>query len=89
MRDAGLSAKAWMDVNNNDYASVREVMEGYASCTVVYCTVVYCTVLQVRQLDRHRAAQGRPVLRRQDWSRQRNAAIFFNNLLSAKQTYIS
>ena len=31
MRDAGLSAKAWMDVNNNDYASVREVMEGYAS----------------------------------------------------------
>ena len=66
MRDAGLSAKAWMDVNNNDYASVREVMEGYASCTVVYCTVVYCTVLQVRQLDRHRAAQGRPVLRRQD-----------------------
>ena len=35
MRDAGLSAKAWMDVNNNDYASVREVMEGYASCTVL------------------------------------------------------
>ena len=66
MRDAGLSAKAWMDVNNNDYASVREVMEGYASCTVLYCTVLYCTVLQVRQLDRHRAAQGRPVLRRQD-----------------------
>ena len=45
MRDAGLSAKAWMDVNNNDYASVREVMEGYASCTVLYCTVVYCNVL--------------------------------------------
>ena len=45
MRDAGLSAKAWMDVNNNDYASVREVMEGYASCTVLYCTVLYCTVL--------------------------------------------
>ena len=66
MRDAGLSAKAWMDVNNNDYAAVREVMEGYASCTVLYCTVLYCTVLQVRQLDRHRAAQGRPVLRRQD-----------------------
>ena len=43
MRDAGLSAKAWMDVNNNDYASVREVMEGYASCTVVYCTVLFCT----------------------------------------------
>ena len=48
MRDAGLSAKAWMDVNNNDYASVREVMEGYASCTVLYCTVLLCTVLYCR-----------------------------------------
>ena len=33
MRDAGLSAKAWMDVNNNDYNAVREVMEGYAKWT--------------------------------------------------------
>ena len=33
MRDAGLSAKAWMDVNNNDYNAVREVMEGYARWT--------------------------------------------------------
>ena len=33
MRDAGLSAKAWMDVNNNDYEAVREVMEGYAKWT--------------------------------------------------------
>ena len=86
MRDAGLSAKAWMDVNNNDYASVREVMEGYASCTVVYCTVVYCTVLQVRQLDRHRAAQGRPVLRRQDYSCQRNDAIFLTTFLLKSYT---
>ena len=33
MRDAGLSAKAWMDVNDNDYNAVREVMEGYAKWT--------------------------------------------------------
>ena len=33
MRDAGLSAKAWMDVNDNDYDKVREVMEGYARWT--------------------------------------------------------
>ena len=33
MRDAGLSAKAWMDVNNNEYAAVREIMEGYAKWT--------------------------------------------------------
>jgi len=33
MRDAGLSAKAWMDVNNNDYEAVKEVMEGYAKWT--------------------------------------------------------
>ena len=30
MRDAGLSAKAWMDVNDNAYDAVKEVMEGYA-----------------------------------------------------------
>ena len=33
MRDAGLSAKAWMDVNDNDYNAVKEVMEGYAKWT--------------------------------------------------------
>ena len=35
MRDAGLSAKAWMDINDNDYDAVREVMEGYASWTSI------------------------------------------------------
>merc|ERR1712029_93160 len=29
MRDAGLSIKAWMDVNDNNYDSVREVLEAY------------------------------------------------------------
>jgi len=33
MRDAGLSAKAWMDINDNDYESVRDAMEGYAKWT--------------------------------------------------------
>ena len=29
MRDAGLSIKAWMDINDNDYSAVKEVLEGY------------------------------------------------------------
>merc|ERR1712013_252714 len=29
MRDAGLSIKAWLDVNDNNYDSVREVLEAY------------------------------------------------------------
>ena len=29
MRDAGLSIKAWMDINDNDYNVVKEVLEGY------------------------------------------------------------
>jgi len=33
MRDAGLSVKAWMDINDNDYDAVREVLEGYAKWT--------------------------------------------------------
>jgi len=33
MRDAGLSAKAWMDINDNDYDAVRDAMEGYAKWT--------------------------------------------------------
>merc|ERR1711973_696032 len=31
MRDAGLSIKAWLDINNNDYNAVRPVLEGYAN----------------------------------------------------------
>ena len=31
MRDAGLSIKAWMDINDNDYNTCREVLEGYMS----------------------------------------------------------
>ena len=46
MRDAGLSAKAWMDVNDNDYDAVREVMEGYAKWTgiVQHKDDQYCDV---------------------------------------------
>merc|ERR1719244_210664 len=33
MRDAGLSIKAWMDINDNDYETVREELEGYARWT--------------------------------------------------------
>merc|ERR1711892_939581 len=33
MRDAGLSAKAWMDINDNDYDAVRDALEGYAKWT--------------------------------------------------------
>ena len=29
MRDAGLSIKAWMDINDNDYNTVRDVLEPY------------------------------------------------------------
>ena len=29
MRDAGLSIKAWMDINDNDYSRVKEVLEKY------------------------------------------------------------
>eukprot|EP00088_Acartia_fossae_P002771 TRINITY_DN11149_c0_g1_i1.p1 TRINITY_DN11149_c0_g1~~TRINITY_DN11149_c0_g1_i1.p1 ORF type:complete len:502 (+),score=142.13 TRINITY_DN11149_c0_g1_i1:33-1538(+) len=30
MRDAGLSIKAWLDINNNDYGKVQPVLEAYA-----------------------------------------------------------
>jgi glucoamylase len=30
MRDAGLSIKAWIDINDNDYNKVRDALEGYA-----------------------------------------------------------
>merc|ERR1719348_663699 len=33
MRDAGLSIKAWMDINDNNYETVREELEGYARWT--------------------------------------------------------
>merc|ERR1712123_55321 len=33
MRDAGLSIKAWMDINDNDYEKVRDALEGYAKWT--------------------------------------------------------
>ena len=29
MRDAGLSIKAWMDINDNDYNAVKDVLEAY------------------------------------------------------------
>jgi len=29
MRDAGLSIKAWLDINDNDYDKVKEVLDGY------------------------------------------------------------
>ena len=29
MRDAGLSIKAWMDINDNDYDAVKDVLDGY------------------------------------------------------------
>ena len=29
MRDAGLSIKAWLDINDNDYAKSKEVLDGY------------------------------------------------------------
>ena len=29
MRDAGLSIKTWMDINDNDYDTCREVLEAY------------------------------------------------------------
>lgn len=31
MRDAGLSIKAWMDINDNEYDVVREALDGYAA----------------------------------------------------------
>jgi len=30
MRDAGLSIKAWLDINDNDYATVKPVLDAYA-----------------------------------------------------------
>jgi len=35
MRDAGLSIKAWMDINDNDYETCREALEGYAQWTKI------------------------------------------------------
>ena len=29
MRDAGLSIKAWLDINDNDYNTVRPVLDAY------------------------------------------------------------
>ena len=29
MRDAGLSIKAWLDINDNDYDKCKEVLDGY------------------------------------------------------------
>ena len=29
MRDAGLSIKAWMDINDNDYNAVKDVLSAY------------------------------------------------------------
>ena len=29
MRDAGLSIKAWMDINDNSYSAVKDVLEAY------------------------------------------------------------
>ena len=29
MRDAGLSIKAWLDINDNDYNTVRTVLDAY------------------------------------------------------------
>ena len=29
MRDAGLSIKTWMDINDNDYNTCKEVLEAY------------------------------------------------------------
>ena len=29
MRDAGLSIKTWMDINDNDYTVCKEVLEAY------------------------------------------------------------
>ena len=29
MRDAGLSIKTWMDINDNDYNTCREVLQAY------------------------------------------------------------
>ena len=29
MRDAGLSIKAWLDINDNDYDKCKEVLNGY------------------------------------------------------------
>ena len=31
MRDAGLSIKAWMDINDNDYNEVKDVLDAYTS----------------------------------------------------------
>ena len=70
MRDAGLSAKAWMDVNNNDYASVREVMEGYASWTGIvqhkddqYCDVRIRAVNKMPLFAGFLAAKAAPISR--------------------------
>jgi len=35
MRDAGLSIKAWLDINDNDYNTVRDALEGYAKWTSI------------------------------------------------------
>ena len=29
MRDAGLSIKAWLEINDNDLNAVKEVLDGY------------------------------------------------------------
>ena len=29
MRDAGLSIKAWMDINDNSHSAVKDVLEAY------------------------------------------------------------
>jgi len=33
MRDAGLSIKAWMDINDNDYEKCRDALDGYVKWT--------------------------------------------------------
>ena len=41
MRDAGLSIKAWMDINDNDYNAVKDVLEPYLG-TIMDCQVGIC-----------------------------------------------
>ena len=43
MRDAGLSIKAWMDINDNSYSAVKDVLEAYVGqCLQWGCDDMTC-----------------------------------------------
>ena len=83
MRDAGLSAKAWMDVNNNDYNAVREVMEGYAKWTGIVQHKADPNDIDVRVEPKFTIPDGDPYTGERWWSLPVLSSLLIRRLVSA------